>query len=254
MEALFEILSNETGQTRKVMEVDYERYAVGEALLGWVNIQGNLEAGPEEPEVPSGKKGKGVKGREGARILNPPQSTDKEHGQVHGEGYADALGRIANPRSVAGEGAGVPIDGNAWLMDLAEGIAERLTKLGIEVAHLKLSLTQGAGAVDKGMGGKGKGSRDKAGTGLATGGGMAAVQWVRSGSAPELTRRMAEPLTGGRLLINLRAEADPDVLVAATFAVLDGQMERRPRLVLSAVESQHFRPGKPVPTHRVGTA
>ena len=156
-------------------------------------------------------------------------------------------------------------------MDLAEGIAGRLTQRGIEVAHLKLSLTagkmegggmkNGAGGlaidergvgIDEGMG-KGMGSGDKAGTGLATGG-MAAVQWMRSGSEPEMTRRMEGALTGGRLLINLRAEGDPDVLVAETFAVLDGQMGRLPGLVLSAVESQHFRPGKPVPTHRVDTA
>ena len=80
---------------------------------------------------------------------------------------------------------------------------------------------------------------------------MAAVQWVRSGSAPELTRLMAGPLTGGRLLINLRAEADPDVLVAETFAVLEKQLKILPGLVLTEMPSQHFRPGKPVPTHRV---
>ena len=155
------------------------------------------------------------------------------------------------------------MDANVWLMALTLGIAERLTKLGIEVAHLKLSLAEGTGIEGRGMGGKGvkgkgtddkgMGAEDKAGTGFAAGG-IAAVQWVRNGTPPELTRRMAGPLTSGRLLINLRAEADPDVLVAATFAVLDGQMERLPGLVLSAVESQHFRPGKPVPTHRVGTA
>jgi hypothetical protein len=31
---------------------------------------------------------------------------------------------------------------------------------------------------------------------------------------------METPWTGGRLLINLRAEGDPDVLAADTFAVL----------------------------------
>ncbi len=43
-----------------------------------------------------------------------------EHGHVHGEGYADAMGRIANPRSVGAAS-------RSALMDLAEGIAERLT-------------------------------------------------------------------------------------------------------------------------------
>ena len=84
--------------------------------------------------------------------------------------------------------------------------------------------------------------------------GMAAVQWVRSGSVPELTRRMDGPLTGGRLLINLRAEADPDVLAAETSAVLARQLEVLPGLVLSAMTTEHFRPGKPVPVHRVAVA
>ncbi|MDB6070011.1 MAG: Cobalamin biosynthesis protein, partial [Verrucomicrobiales bacterium] len=97
----------------------------------------------------------------------------------------------------------------------------------------------------------GRGSENKAGTGLVTGAGMAAVQWVRNGGVPEVTRRMAGALTGGRLLVNLRAEGDPDVLAAETFAVLADQLERMPRLVLTSLGSQHFRPGKPVPVHRV---
>ena len=245
VEALFDILSTETGQTRRVMEVDYERYAVGEALLGWVNIQGNLEAGAREKGIAPQKKGKGERKERGLSVRPSAQAPKADDSP--------------------------PVGANVWLMDLAEGIAGRLTQRGIEVAHLKLSLTAGkmegggmkngagglaiderGGGIDGGMG-KGMGSGDKARTGLATGG-MAAVQWMRSGSEPEMTRRMEGALTGGRLLINLRAEGDPDVLVAETFAVLDGQMGRLPGLVLSAVESQHFRPGKPVPTHRVDTA
>ena len=71
VEALFDILSTETGQTRRVMEVDYERYAVGEALLGWVNIQGNLEAWGEGEGDSSAEKGE--RGEKGARTFSPPQ-------------------------------------------------------------------------------------------------------------------------------------------------------------------------------------
>ena len=57
---------------------------------------------------------------------------------------------------------------------------------------------------------------------------------------------------GGQLLINLRAEADPDVLAAETFAVLARQLEMLSGLVMSSMKSAHFRPGKPV--HRVAVA
>ena len=85
VEALFDILGTETGKTRQVMEMDYERYAVGEALLGWVNIQGVLEAA-EKGGKNGGKKSKGAKAlRRCARkkstnvIANPMVSYTVEH-------------------------------------------------------------------------------------------------------------------------------------------------------------------------------
>ena len=227
VEALFDILGTETGKTRQVMEMDYERYAVGEALLGWVNIQGVLEAA-EKGGKNGGKKSKGAKALRSA-------------------GASPSTGR----------------DANTWLMAVAGGIAKRLRKRGIEVAHLKLSLTHGQ-AVESG-GDQGAVNRGQAAAGmLETGalgrttsprsGGMAAVQWVRSDIEPELTRKMERPWTGGRLLINLRAEGDPDVLAADTFAVLADQLEDMPEIVMTSIRTEHFRPGKPVPVHRVAVA
>jgi hypothetical protein len=209
------------------MEMDYERYAVGEALLGWVNIQGVLEAA-EKGGKNGGKKSKGAKALRSA-------------------GASPSTGR----------------DANTWLMAVAGGIAKRLRKRGIEVAHLKLSLTHGQ-AVESG-GDQGAVNRGQAAAGmLETGalgrttsprsGGMAAVQWVRSDIEPELTRKMERPWTGGRLLINLRAEGDPDVLAADTFAVLADQLEDMPEIVMTSIRTEHFRPGKPVPVHRVAVA
>jgi G3E family GTPase len=195
VEALFDILGTETGKTRQVMEMDYERYAVGEALLGWVNIQGVLEAA-EKGGKNGGKKSKGAKALKSA---GGSPSTER--------------------------------DANAWLMAVAGGIAKRLRKRGIEVAHLKLSLThgqavEGEAAVDRSQGEAGMLETGALGrTTSPRSGGMAAVHWVRSDIEPELTRKMERPWTGGRLLINLRAEADPDVLAADTFAVLADQLE-----------------------------
>jgi G3E family GTPase len=46
MEPLFEALGTTASSVKKVMEVDYERYGVGEALLGWVNVQAELNVKP----------------------------------------------------------------------------------------------------------------------------------------------------------------------------------------------------------------
>jgi hypothetical protein len=130
VEALFDILSTETGKTRQVMEVDYERYAVGEALLGWVNIQGNLEAGAVGKGMAPQKKEKGGKKERGLSVRPSAQAPEADDSP--------------------------PVDANAWLMDLAEGIAGRLTQRGIEVAHLKLSLTAAkmeGGGMKNGAGG-----------------------------------------------------------------------------------------------------
>ena len=92
------------------------------------------------------------------------------------------------------------------------------------MAHLKLSLTHGQAMAGEDAGDQGEGGMLETGalgrTTSPRSGGMAAVQWVRSDIEPELTRKMETPWTGGRLLINLRAEGDPDVLAADTFAVL----------------------------------
>ena len=222
VEALFDILGTETGKTRQVMEMDYERYAVGEALLGWVNIQGVLEAAEK-----GGKNGR--KKSKGAKALKS-----------------------------AGASPSTERDANTWLMAGAGGIAKRLRKRGIEVAHLKLSLTHGQAMAGEDAGDQGEGGMLETGalgrTTSPRSGGMAAVQWVRSDIEPEFTRKMETPWTGGRLLINLRAEGDPDVLAADTFAVLADWLEGMPEIVMTSICTEHFRPGKPVPMHRVAVA
>jgi G3E family GTPase len=147
-----------------VIEIDYVRYGVGEALMGWYNAK--VEVGTKNEAA---------------------------------------------------------VDGNTLLLTLAVGIQKALEKVGAEIGHFKMSLSDSHGA-------------------------LGVVNVVRNGDAAELSRRLPERVIGGELLINLRAEAAPDVLekiVAAQVANLGK------KIPLRWVEQAAFRPGQPKPTHRV---
>jgi hypothetical protein len=101
---------------------------------------------------------------------------------------------------------------------------------GVEIAHFKMTFSP-----DDGIAGE-----------------LASINLVRSDYVAELGMELDEPTTGGQLIVNLRAEADP--------ASLDGSGERgleRSRgkffgLQATLDHEEHFRPGKPTPTHRDG--
>ena len=140
------------------MEVDYELYAEGEALLGWLNATAALPAR-----------------RRSTRIL---------------------LLAKAGPRN---PGAAGPA----------------------EIAHLKMTLSPSGGLQE-----------------------IAVVNLVRSDFVPELSMRLEEPVTGGQLIINLRAEGAPEELeqrCARHWLAQNSAAPRAPGI---------FRPGKPQPTHR----
>ena len=150
--------------TRPPMEVDYDLYAEGEAMLGWLN---------------------------------------------------------ATVRLVAG----MAFDGNRLLEQLAGGVRDRLSAAGVEIAHFKMTLTPEGGP------------------------GLGVANLVATDARLDTPVRLTGPLSGGRLTINLRAEADPNQLRGAVHVALD---QARALLGVSAeVErSDHFRPGRPEPTYR----
>ena len=61
-------------------------------------------------------------------------------------------------------------------------------------------------------------------------------------------------MEGGQLIINLRAEAAPDVLGVVIREALEASENVFPSLKATLDHLEHFRPGKPSPTHRVQTA
>ena len=161
LSAWFDAMLARTDEGSANLEIDYDEYAEGEALLGWVNCTARVE--------------------------------------------------------------GEPFDGNAWLKALASSIQARLGGSGIEIAHLKMTLTSPE-APDE----------------------LAALNLARTDALPEASYRLQAPIGHGELIVNLRAEGDPDLLRDVVVASID---EGGHRATIEHVE--HFRPGRPVPTHRV---
>jgi len=123
------------------------------------------------------------------------------------------------------------IDGNAWTEDFARRLQQRLLAGEAEVAHLKMTLSPLA-----------ESDNDDA---EVLPGDLALVNLVNNDLVPEVSERLAAPLRHGQLVVNLRAEASPALLLRAFEAVID----ERPELLMEHVEC--FEPGQPQPTHRM---
>ena len=167
LEAWFERLLAQDQVARSVMHVDYEVYAEGEALLGWLNATVRLTAARD-------------------------------------------------------------FDANIVIEALARDIQTRLNAAGGEVAHLKMTFSPEGGLND-----------------------LAAVNLVRSDFVPELGLRLDQPVPGGQLIINLRAETAPETLQTAVREALANLGSAFPGLMPRIDHLEYFRPGKPQPTHRV---
>lgn len=166
LETWFEYVLTTAGGSQAAPEVDYEIYAEGEALLGWLNATVNVSARAE-------------------------------------------------------------FDGNAFLQSLA---ARLRSGMGTgEIAHLKMTMTPDEG-------------ND-----------IAVLNLVRNDTNAELSHRLQAPLQSGQLILNLRAEDDPEQLWIRTRAALDATAAE---FGATAGIAQHefFRPSKPNPTHRMAVA
>jgi hypothetical protein len=135
----------------------------------------------------------------------------------------EALLGWLNCTATLGGGA---VDGDALLQAVAAGIHRVLAQDGLEIAHLKLTLVPPDGR------------------------GISVVNAVRTDAAPETAFALDAHLDSGELTINLRAEADPEWLEAVVRHALD-QQGRTHGVSLSIDHLERFRPGRPVPTHRM---
>ncbi len=163
----FDMIIDREMEPTATMDLDYQTYGEGEALLGWLNATLDFQA---------------------SRL----------------------------------------IDGEVAMMDLANDIQKRLSDQGHQIAHLKMTLARRGGGED-----------------------VAALNLVDSAYVPELSQSLFDKLRQGELIVNLRAEADPQELKDAVVAAVEGLKELQPDLTLSFEHIEHFRPAMPKPTHRM---
>jgi G3E family GTPase len=115
-------------------------------------------------------------------------------------------------------------DGGKLLTNLATTIQSLLKQETLEVAHLKLMMLARNGST---------GSTD-----------TASIHLVRNDLAPELSGDIREPVQRAELILNLRAEAKPDLLHAAVNRAVLENMERAPDLFARMEHCEHFRPNR----------
>lgn len=168
LDAWFEAVLNGESSPQSLADIDYDRYADGEAALGWLNAEVRL-------------------------------------------GTAD----------------GAEWDGNARLPAILAAIRDAVAVEGGEIAHLKGTLSPEGDDLD-----------------------LAAANLVRTPGTVELSHRLIDPVDVGRLLVNLRAEADHERLRRGFEA---GLAAACPDIPCAIVHCEHFFPGRPVPEHRVAT-
>jgi len=154
----------------RFLEIDYQRYGEGEALLGWLNATIEIKTKDDGPEE---------------------------------------------------------FDGNQILTELAHALRTSLSNQDLEIAHLKMTITPLGDPME-----------------------IAAINLVRSDGQAELSHRLVDPLEDGEILLNIRAEAAPDILDQAVTEALDSILVKNHQLTSNITHSEHFRPGMPKPTHR----
>ena len=156
-----------------------------------------------------------------------PRATMPIDYDLYGEGEA-LLGWLnATVRVDATE----PIDGETLMMDLAQAIHGDLDAAGAEIAHMKMTLT--ADHQD---------------------GRTATLNLVRNDYVPELAQSLPERMRGGELLINVRAETEPDRLHAAVKGAIEQESHKNGAISVKLRHIERFRPAKPEPTWRMSDA
>jgi hypothetical protein len=82
---------------------------------------------------------------------------------------------------------------------------------------------------------------------------IAVVNLVRNDFVPELSQSLEELVQNAELILNLRAEGPPELLRDAVREALVAVPRAFPTLRADLRHLEHFRPGKPKPTHRFAT-
>jgi len=143
--------------------------------------------------------------------------------------YAEGEARLGCLNSAASVSSAAMFDPGDLLLSLATDINRRLREIAAEVAHLKIALESG----------------EEEGTAISV------IRLVGGDFLPEKGPCPGRAILGGRLVINLRAEADPRLLTdVIEQAAASLNTSTRGKLTLQIEKIDAFRPGRPLPTHR----
>ena len=141
--------------------------------------------------------------------------------------YGDGEARLGWLNAEISLSADFEWDGNALLKSLAHALRDAARAADSEIAHLKMTLTPPGDPMT-----------------------LAAANLVSTAREAELSHLLPDPIEEGTLLLNLRAEADPETLHQALQHALRETAQQQLGLRVEVVHTAHFRPGQPEPTHR----
>lgn len=141
--------------------------------------------------------------------------------------YADGEARLAWLNATLSFASPSPVDGNALLVSLAGALHERMRSARATVAHLKLTLAATSGPAQ-----------------------VAALNIVRDDVLPEFGAQLSEKISEARIIVNARAETEPDTLRAALAHAIEVVRRQLAPAALLLEHEEAFAPSPPVPTHR----
>lgn len=137
--------------------------------------------------------------------------------------YAEGEARLGWLNATYAVESDEPFDGNALLLRLTDALRAQIAREDAEIAHLKMTLDSGGPL------------------GL-----LSVVSVVGSDEEPDLRESLLDLVPGGSLIVNLRAEMDPERLSKIVEQAVGEEV-----LTLRKEHEERFRPARPEPTHRI---
>jgi hypothetical protein len=138
---------------------------------------------------------------------------------VNAEAHAAALASLAFLNCAVTVSSVRYFDANKILLELAALMESSLRQERGEVAHLNIFLESLEGA-----------------------GEFARTHITAVNRVPTLTHTLSEPIQIAKLMIDVRAEADPEVLDSAVNRAIVGLVEKSPELFARMESCEHYRP------------
>lgn len=137
--------------------------------------------------------------------------------------YAEGEAELGWLNAIYHISARTPVSADAFVKDVIFNIGKAMRRRGAEIAHLKAIFTIPGGA--------------------------SVANDTGSPSGVQLSKSCGGSASDGTLTINARVHLDPESIYNITISGVDAAAAAEGAKAVRA-ESYHFRPGRPVPTHR----